>query len=298
MPRIHHVQLAMPAGEEERARGFFGAVLGMEEVAKPPVLAERGGVWFRHGDLELHLGVEEPFVPARKAHPGILTGELDAFAERLRGAGYEVDADPRFPGHRRFYTHDCFGNRLEFLERVQADLPRLVTDRVTLRQFQLGDVDDVLAYADDEELARFVPGVPRPYTLDDARDFVRRSIASDHDTCPVFAIERDGHVIGGCNLDIDREADTAELGYAVGRESRGRGIATEIACRLVQHAFEDLDVAVVWARADAENGASHRVLEKVGMTHEGTLRGRVVRHGERRDERFFSILRSEWEKRT
>lgn len=120
MPRLHHVQLAMPVGGEDRARRFFGDVLGMDEVPKPPVLAERGGVWFRHGDLELHLGVEEPFAPAKKAHPGILTGDLDAVAELLETAGYEVDTDPHFPGHRRFYTHDCFGNRLEFLQPLDG----------------------------------------------------------------------------------------------------------------------------------------------------------------------------------
>lgn len=120
MPRIHHVQLAMPRGEEERARAFFGGVLGMEEVAKPPELAKRGGAWFRLGALELHLGVEEPFSPAQKAHPGILTDDLDGFAERLEAAGHDVAHDPHFPGYRRFYVRDCFGNRLEFLQPEDA----------------------------------------------------------------------------------------------------------------------------------------------------------------------------------
>lgn len=112
---LHHVQLAMPAGEEARARAFYGGTLGMSEVAKPPELAARGGAWFRGGDLELHLGVEEPFRPARKAHPGILTDDLAVVAVALVAAGHEPEHDDAFPGFRRFYVDDCFGNRLEFL---------------------------------------------------------------------------------------------------------------------------------------------------------------------------------------
>jgi catechol 2,3-dioxygenase-like lactoylglutathione lyase family enzyme len=113
---LHHVQLAMPSGEEERARDFFVAVLGMTEISKPAVLAERGGAWFRAGGLELHLGVDSEFRPARKAHPGILVEDLDALSERLAAAGCTVQFDDDFPGFRRFYAADPFGNRLEFLE--------------------------------------------------------------------------------------------------------------------------------------------------------------------------------------
>jgi catechol 2,3-dioxygenase-like lactoylglutathione lyase family enzyme len=117
---LHHVQLAMPAGEEEAARGFYAGVLGMTEVAKPPVLAARGGAWFRAGGLELHLGVEDGFVPARKAHPGIAVDDLDALARRVATTGQDVAWDRDFPGFRRFYAHDPFGNRLEFLEPVSS----------------------------------------------------------------------------------------------------------------------------------------------------------------------------------
>ena len=115
---LHHMQLAMPRGEEAAARSFFAGVLGMAEIEKPPVLAARGGAWFRAGGLELHLGVEEDFQPARKAHPGILVGDLDELADRLRNAGQDVTWDADFPGFRRVYAHDPFGNRLEFLEPV------------------------------------------------------------------------------------------------------------------------------------------------------------------------------------
>ena len=113
---LHHVQLAMPHGEEEAARRFFTGVLGLTEVDKPPVLAARGGAWFRAGGLELHLGVEDDFRPAGKAHPGILVEDLDEVVRRLRGAGQDVTEDGDLPGFRRIYAHDPFGNRLEFLQ--------------------------------------------------------------------------------------------------------------------------------------------------------------------------------------
>ena len=114
--RLHHVQLAIPPGGEDACRAFWGGVLGMAELQKPPVLAARGGCWFRGGGLEVHLGVEEPFAPARKAHPGILVEDLDGLAATLDDAGTAVTWDGEFPGHRRFYAADPFGNRLEFLE--------------------------------------------------------------------------------------------------------------------------------------------------------------------------------------
>ncbi len=88
----------------------------MDEVEKPPVLAARGGCWFRGGGVEVHLGVEREFSAARKAHPGILVSNLRALAEKLTAAGVEVTWDGEFPGHDRFYSADPFGNRLEFLE--------------------------------------------------------------------------------------------------------------------------------------------------------------------------------------
>lgn len=116
--RLHHMQLAMPKGKEKEARDFFGGVLGMEEVDKPPVLAARGGAWFRAGDVELHLGVEDEFRPARKAHPGMLVTDLDDVVQRLADAGQIVRWDSDFPGFRRVYARDPFDNRLEFLQLI------------------------------------------------------------------------------------------------------------------------------------------------------------------------------------
>lgn len=113
---LHHVQLAMPAGEEDRARAFYGGVLGLSEEPKPANLARRGGVWFGNGSLRLHLGVEADFRPARKAHPALLVVGLTALAERCRAAGFPPVTDEPLAGFDRVYVFDLFGNRLELLE--------------------------------------------------------------------------------------------------------------------------------------------------------------------------------------
>ena len=113
---IHHVQLGAPAGSEAVARGFWRDTLGLEEIPKPPALAARGGCWFRGRGIEIHVGIEEGFRPATKAHPGLLVSDLSALAERLESAGHPVTWDADFPGFRRIYTVDPFGNRLELLE--------------------------------------------------------------------------------------------------------------------------------------------------------------------------------------
>lgn len=117
---IHHVQLACPPGAEDTLRNFYSGVLGLQELAKPPVLAARGGCWFRGHGIELHLGVERDFHPARKAHPGLLVSDLDSWAGRLSAAGAPVVFDDDFPGMRRFFSEDPHGNRLEFLEPIAA----------------------------------------------------------------------------------------------------------------------------------------------------------------------------------
>lgn len=113
---VDHVQLAAPPGSEPALRAYYTGVLGMTELTKPPVLAGRGGCWFAAGGAVLHLGIEEDFRPARKAHPGLRVTGIHAFAQRLRDRGAEVVWDYDLPGHERFYCQDPVGNRLEFLE--------------------------------------------------------------------------------------------------------------------------------------------------------------------------------------
>ncbi|GAA3660957.1 VOC family protein [Nocardioides ginsengisoli] len=133
--RIHHVQVACPRGGEDAARRFYGTGLGMTEVPKPPALAARGGCWFRAYDedgegggvaaAEIHVGVEEPFTPARKAHPALVLGSVAALDEagaRLAELGFDVDWTERqtFAGYQRCHAFDGAGNRVELLAEESA----------------------------------------------------------------------------------------------------------------------------------------------------------------------------------
>ncbi len=112
---LDHVQLAAPKGCEAAARYFYGELLGLQEVPKPATLEGRGGVWFALGAQGLHIGVEEPFRPAQKAHPTLLVRDVAALAARLEAAGVQIIWDDQLPGYRRFYTFDPWCNRLECL---------------------------------------------------------------------------------------------------------------------------------------------------------------------------------------
>lgn len=113
---LDHVQVAMPAGEEEAARAFYSGLLGLPEVAKPPNLAKRGGVWFQGQGFQVHLGVEAAFRPAKKAHPCFRVADLDSLQQILEAASVQVTPDSEIPGVRRFYANDPFGNRIEFMQ--------------------------------------------------------------------------------------------------------------------------------------------------------------------------------------
>jgi catechol 2,3-dioxygenase-like lactoylglutathione lyase family enzyme len=113
---IDHVQLAMPPGEEAKARAFYANLLGLPEVPKPPHLAVRGGAWFELGPVKVHLGVEREFRAAKKAHPGLLVQGLSDLAAALERAGYPVTRDDSVEGYRRAYVDDPFGNRIELIE--------------------------------------------------------------------------------------------------------------------------------------------------------------------------------------
>lgn len=112
---LDHLQIAIPVGSESQGRAFYGEILGLTEVAKPPTLPPEG-VWFEDAGLRLHLGVDPAFTPATKAHPGFTTADLDGLMTRLRDAGYSVREDTALPGVKRAFTADPFGNRIELIE--------------------------------------------------------------------------------------------------------------------------------------------------------------------------------------
>lgn len=115
---LHHIQIVMPKGGEAEARRFYGGVLGLPEVEKPEPLRARGGVWFETPTTGIHIGVEEPFVAARKAHPAFQVASLTAAIQRMEAQGVAYRRDIDLPGIQRIYISDPFGNRIELLERV------------------------------------------------------------------------------------------------------------------------------------------------------------------------------------
>ena len=115
---IDHVQLAMPAGQEERAREFYRDVLGLPETPKPADMASRGGCWFESDLVKVHLGVDKNFRPATKAHPGLLVDDVRRIAARCIERGYDTVADTAIEGYDRIFVNDPFGNRIELLQKL------------------------------------------------------------------------------------------------------------------------------------------------------------------------------------
>lgn len=116
---IDHVQIAMPPGEEDKARAFYIDILGFVEIPKPAELAKRGGAWFRSQNVQLHIGVETDFKPARKAHPAFIVSDIDSLIAKVQSAGYEIDtSQPPLDGYKRAHVFDPFGNRIELMQKV------------------------------------------------------------------------------------------------------------------------------------------------------------------------------------
>ena len=175
-------------------------------------------------------------------------------------------------------------------------LPKTIkTERLTLRPFELGDMDDVLAYAQDPEFSRYVP-VPHPYSRRDAEQYLARELTREWVSEPGWAIEFDGNVVGGLSLGIDFDNRRATMGYGIASRHRGKGLVPEAAGAVIDAAFATLpDLNRVWAFADARNVASTRVMQKLGMRSEGMLRAHDVRDGELLDRAVYGLLRAEWE---
>ena len=116
---VDHIQIAMPSGEEEKARSFYISMLGFTEIPKPTELVKRGGAWFQSENVQLHLGVEADFRPARKAHPAFIVEDLETLLVKVQRAGYETDtSQPELDGYKRAHIFDPFGNRIELMEKL------------------------------------------------------------------------------------------------------------------------------------------------------------------------------------
>lgn len=263
---LHHVQLAMPAGREDAARAFWEDVLGFDEVPKPSTLAGRGGCWFRAGRVEVHLGVEEPFAPARTAHPGLVVADLDAIVRALGTAGHDVRHDDDLPGFDRLYTDDPFGNRVELLRHQPGD--------VTVRWAGPDDEADVRAAV--AELA--AEGFDFALGLDEDDDFAawceRVRAQARGEQLPAgwipatgLVAELDGHVVGRVHVRHELTPFLREvgghIGYAVRPAWRGRGVAGALIAAGLRVAA-DVGIAEALVTCDDDNRASAAVIERAG----------------------------------
>ena len=173
-------------------------------------------------------------------------------------------------------------------ERVELE-----TERLLLRPFQFEDVDDVLSYSTDPEFGRFLP-IPQPFTHGDAAEFVARKVLLEWSTQPRFAIVLGRNVVGDVGLNLQVNHNIAELGYALARPLWSRGITTEAARAVVAWGFDRYSLHKIYARAYVRNPGSWRVMEKLGMTREGVLKGHHRLRGEHFDDAYYGILREEW----
>lgn len=180
---------------------------------------------------------------------------------------------------------------------TRAPLPlEIVTARLRLRPWALGDVDNVFAYAQDPEWSRFLRLLPVPYTRPDAERFLARQLLANPTEHVAWAMELDGRAIGGIDLRFNFASALAEIGYSLARVHWRRGLCTEAARAVIDMTFTAYpDLNRIHARADNRNTASQRVMEKLGMTREGVLRMSRVERGEALDEVWYAILRPEWE---
>lgn len=181
---------------------------------------------------------------------------------------------------------------------MRAILPKeITTERLLLRQYDFGDLDDVFKYASDEEWQQYLP-LPHPYERQHAIEFLARTILLDWTQHPSWAIVESGKSVGGVNIRFDFERRMAGMGWAIARPLWGRGLTSEAVGAVVDLAFETHpDLNRIEAYADARNIASQRVMEKVGMSKEGILRQHFLVRDELRDDARYAILRSEWENR-
>ena len=177
-----------------------------------------------------------------------------------------------------------------------AEPTELRTERLLLRPWSLDDAEDMLAYSQDEEMARYIPGVSQPFTRSDAEQFVAQRILKSWDTSPQFAIVLSSNVIGGIGLDIDVDNAIWDLAYGIAMAHWGKGLTTEAAQAVTDWGFKEYGLEKVLAIADLRNKGLWRVMEKLGLTREGVLRSVTqARDGSRSDKVYYGVLRSEWE---
>jgi RimJ/RimL family protein N-acetyltransferase/catechol 2,3-dioxygenase-like lactoylglutathione lyase family enzyme len=312
---LDHIQIAMPRGHEDEARRFYGDILGLTEVPKPADLASRGGVWFQSGSLNLHVGVEDDFRPARKAHPALLVRDIRELAARFEAHGYTPQRDESVDGCDRMYVHDPFGNRIELMERVvrHADVQRgepaqsrgpayrICTPRLVLRCWQPDDAP-LLTAAVEASLEHLRPWMPwavnEPEPVDQKVQRLRRFRANfDLGRDFIYGVWNGAEtdVLGGTGLHTRVGPDAREIGYWIHAGHTRQGYATEAVAALTKIGFQVDGIERMEIHCDPRNEASTAIPRKLGYRHDATLRRRANSpDGSVSDIMIWSLFRDEF----
>jgi len=299
---VDHVQLAMPANQEQRARDFYSGVFGLIEVPKPPNLAVRGGAWFENGALKLHLGVEQDFRPAKKAHPALLVENLASFQQRLEGAGIEIIKDEPLEGFDRIHVSDPFGNRIELLEPTPIPLnsPEFrISDRHLVRLPAVSDADELFRLTDQnrDHLRQWLPWINNSTCVDDTRRVIQsglRQFANHQGFHAVICF--DDQIVGVVGFHaIDWNHRLTSIGYWLAESHQGRGLMTASCRAVIEHAFQVWNVNRIVIRCATGNHRSQAIPERLGFQREGVQRQAEWLYDHFVDLINYSLLRSDWD---
>lgn len=301
---IDHVQLAMPIGQEQSAREFYGGVLGLVEVAKPTSLAGRGGAWFETGALKLHLGVEPEFRPAKKAHPALLVDNLKAVVRKLDAAGIAVVASEPIEGFDRVHLSDPFGNRIELLEPVPAPLlnaPEFrISERHLVRLPTASDADELFRLTDQNRLylRRWLPWIDHATCADDTRRMIVSGLRQFENHQGFHAVICfDGQIVGVVGFHaIDWAHRITSIGYWLSESHQGQGLMTASCQAVIEHAFTVWNVNRIAIRCAVGNERSRAIPERLGFSHEGVQREAEWLYDHYVDLIQYALLRSEWDR--
>jgi len=301
---LDHVQLAIPPGEETAARQFYSGLLGLSEVARPDVLAGRGGVWFQGGTAQVHLGVEPDFRPARKAHPALVVCHLAGLVERLRAAGVPVTADVPLSGMERVHVSDPFGNRLELVERRLDPAERPVFSIAPGHELRIVTLDDAeelfaLVHRNRAMLREWLPWLDQTQRVADTARVVQAGLMQFARGQGFHAgIRVDGKLAGIVGFhSIDWSHRATSIGYWLAAPYQRRGLMTESCRALIHHAFTQWNLNRIVIRCATANVRSRAIPERLGFVAEGTQRQAEWLYDHFVDLVQYALLRSEWQAR-
>lgn len=266
---LDHLQIAIPSGGEAAARAFYGETLGFSEVDKPQGLASRGGLWFKAGGFELHLGADPEFRPSAKAHAALRIRSLAGVLGALHAAGAPApspDVDPF--GRPRAYLQDPFGNRLELVEASPppTDPPRpvLETERLILRTPAAEDFEPWVRLMGDPAASRFIGGPQTPALAWRGLSAVIGAFTLNGFSMFSVVEKTSGRWLGRLGPWVPEGWPGTEVGWGLLPEAWGKGYATEGAAAAVDYCFEVLGWTEVIHCIHEENLPSQKVAERLG----------------------------------